>query len=150
MNIFLSCMFVVELTEHKPVKKYQINFQQSCNFKNPYSHPCFSLSLKNGKFLCFFLWVFVFLDRSEMDWSWPQSLKLLFQYSNKFSVGRMEPLAFFPESQLALCGKYSIALGMRRLEFWSYPSFWPWTTALNISAQWCHRGYRVGEIMACC
>lgn len=26
-----------------------------------------------------------------------------------------------------LCGKYRIALGTRRLEFWFCPSFWPWT-----------------------
>lgn len=26
-----------------------------------------------------------------------------------------------------LCRKYSIALGMRRLEFWFCPSVWPWT-----------------------
>lgn len=48
-----------------------------------------------------------------------------------------------------LCGKYSIALGMRRLEFWSYPSFWPWTQHSTSLLSGVTEGIGL-EGMACC
>lgn len=100
----LSCMFLWLETE---LTNQGRNTKLTCSnhvifLRNPiFPLLIFSLSLTNGIIpSCFFLWVFVFLDRSWNGLERPQSPKLLFQYSNEFSVGRMEPLAFFPESQL--------------------------------------------------
>ena len=145
-------VFVIGNRTYKPRKKYQINLQQSCNFFKkshiPTPHFFSFVNKRNNSLLLLSLGFCV--SRQVLKWIGETTVskvvipifqRILSWENGTFGILPRKPAWFLRRNS-------SVALGMRRLEFRAWPSFWPWTKHSTSLFNGIMEG--VLEGMACC